>query len=242
MRTLTTLTCAALLAGCAQMEGMMPWLNMGAQTASQMGYGKQDQVAGAIKQALELGSQRASAELSASGGYSQSGYRLTLPEGLQPVANTLRSVGFGGVVDKAETTMNLAAEQAAAEALPVFEKAIKAMTVEDALGIVSGDQTAATRYFRAQTEASLRGQYAPIVQDHLKQTGFYSQYQTMLAAYDKLPLTNKPNLNAEDYIIDQALDALFDRIGKEEALIRRDPVGRGTALIGAIFGPQGGAQ
>lgn len=236
MRFALTLICIASLSGCAQMETMMPWLNTGAQTASAMGYGKQAQVASGIKQALELGSQRATAELSAAGGYSSSGYRIALPSSLQSLTTTMRSFGLGSYVDKAETTMNLAAEQAAAEALPVFEKAIKNMSIEDALGIVSGNQTAATDYFRGQTETSLRKQYAPIVQEHLKQTGFYTQYQTMLSAYEKLPTANKPNLSAEDYIIDQSLNALFDRMSKEEVLIRRDPVGRGTALIGAVFG------
>lgn len=236
MRTSIIVLSAVLVSGCAQLESAMPWLNMGAQTASQMGYGNQSQVAGAIKQALDLGSQRATASLSAAGGYSQSGYRIRLPEATKPVTDTLRQFGMGSYVDNAETAMNDAAEQAAAQALPVFEKAIKDMSVEDALGIVSGNQTAATDYFRGQTEQSLRARYAPIVQDNLKKTGFYDQYQSMLAVYDKLPLTDKPNLNAEDYIIDQSLAAVYDSMAKEEALIRRDPVGRGTALIGTIFG------
>ena len=235
MRKLAAILVVSALSGCAQMEGMMPWIQTGAKTASSMGYGDQKQVGDAIKQALELGSERASAELSATGGYSNSSYRLSLPASLEPVTSTLRQYGMGKYVDQAEATMNTAAEQAAAESLPVFKRAISNMSVEDALGIVTGDQTAATSYFRSQTEQSLRSRYAPIVQENLKKTGFYDQYTSLLSVYDKLPLTNKPNLNAEDYIIDQSLNALYDRMGKEEALIRRDPVGRGTALISAVF-------
>lgn len=214
----------------------MPWLNMGSQVASQMGYGEQAQVANAIKQALDLGSQRATSTLSAAGGYSQSAYRIGLPPAAQPVANTLRQMGLGNYVSKAEATMNSAAEQAASEALPVFSQAIKGMSVNDALSLVGGSPTAATDYFRGQTEKSLRARYAPIVQNSLKQTGFYTQYQSMMSVYNNLPLADKPSLNAEDYIIDQSLTALYDQMGKEEVLIRRDPVGRGTALIGTIFG------
>lgn len=235
MRVSVIVLCAALTSGCAQMETIMPWLNTGAQTASQMGYGNQTQVGSAIKQALDLGSQRATASLSAAGGYSQSGYHIGLPEAAKPVVDTLRMAGLGSYVDKAEAAMNAAAEQAAGESLPVFQSAIKSMSVEDALGIVSGADTAATDYFRGQTEQSLRAKYAPIVQDNLKKTGFYDQYQTMLSVYDKIPFTDKPNLNAEEYVIDRSLAALYDRMGKEEVLIRQDPVGRGTALIGAIF-------
>lgn len=235
MRVSIVVLCAALTSGCAQMETVMPWLNTGAQTASQMGYGDQAQVASAIKQALELGSERATASLSAAGGYSQSGYHIGLPDAAKPVVDTLRKVGMGSYVDKAEAAMNTAAEQAAGESLPVFKDAIKGMGVKDALGIVTGPDTAATDYFRGQTEQSLRAKFAPIVQENLKKTGFYDQYQTMLSVYDKLPFTDKPNLNAEDYVIDLSLSALYDRMGKEESLIRQDPVGRGTALIGAIF-------
>lgn len=242
MRVSTIVLCAALTSGCAQMETLMPWLHTGAQTASQMGYGNQAQVGSAIKQALDLGSQRATASLSAAGGYSQSSYHIGLPAAAKPVVDTLRSVGMGSYVDKAETAMNTAAEQAAGEALPVFQQAIKNMSVEDALGIVSGSDTAATDYFRGQTEQSLRARYAPIVQENLKKTGFYDQYQTMLSVYDKLPLTSKPNLNAEEYVIDLSLAALYDRMSQEETLIRSDPVGRGSALIGAVFAGGNKAQ
>lgn len=243
MRVSIVVLCTALTSGCAQMEAAMPWLNTGAQVASQMGYGDQAQVSNAIKQALDLGSQRATASLSVAGGYSQMGYRIGLPDAAKPVVDTLRKVGMGSYVDKAEAAMSAAAEQAAGESLPVFQEAIKSMSVNDALGIVSGPDTAATDYFRGQTEHSLRARYAPIVQDNLKKTGFYHQYQTMLAVYDKLPFTDKPNLNAEQYVIDLSLAALYDRMGKEEALIRQDPVGRGTALIGVVFaGGNTGAQ
>ena len=236
MRTTVIVLSLSLLGGCAQMDQFMPWLDAGAKTASQMGYGDQAQVASAIKQALDLGSQRATMALSAQGGYSKSGYRITLPQTVQPLASTLRQYGMGNYVDKVEASMNDAAEQAAGEALPVFQQAIKGMTVTDALGIVSGDQTAATQYFRAHTEDTLRARYAPIVESNLQKTGFYDQYKSMLAVYNALPLANKPNLDIQNYVIDQSLNAVYDRMGKEEALIRRDPVGRGTALISAVFG------
>jgi hypothetical protein len=39
-------------------------------------------------------------------------------------------------------------------------------------------------------------------------------------------------------VVDQGLDAVYARMAVEESLIRQDPVARGSALIGAIFGAQ----
>ena len=51
-----------------------------------------------------------------------------------------------------------------------------------------------------------------------------------------MPLTNKPNLNLESYVIDNSMDELYTRIGEQEALIRQNPMQQGSALLGAVFG------
>ncbi len=108
-------------------------------------------------------------------------------------------------------------------------------------GSFRGGDTAATQYFRGETENSLRQRFQPIVEENLRKTGFYDQYQTLLGAYDKLPLTNKPNLDLESYVIDNSMDQLYTRIGQQETLIRQNPMQQGSALIGAVFGSgQGG--
>ena len=79
------------------------------------------------------------------------------------------------------------------------------------------------------------------MEDNLKKTGFYDQYKSLLAVYDKLPLTNKPSMNLESYVIDNSMDELYTRIGEQESLIRQNPMQQGSALIGAVFGSgQGG--
>jgi len=226
-----TLLIAALgLSSCADLD---PYLQEGANAA---GYNNQAQLVRAIKDTLELGSSRAATLLSAPGGYSKSDvYRIYLPEDLQPLASKLRRLGLGSQLDRVEALMNQGAEKAAVEAKAVFVDAVRNMTVSDALGIVRGSDTAATEYFRAQTEASLRQRYLPIIQANLKQIGFYSQYQQFLKAYNKLPLANKPNLDLEQHVLNRSLDGLFKQVAVEERAIRRDPIGRGSVLIGAVF-------
>jgi hypothetical protein len=207
----------------------------GAAVMSAAGYGNQAQLITAIKEALELGSNRAASSLSATGGYANSPlYRIELPANLQPIAGKLRQLGLGGQLDKVESLMNQGAEKAAVEAKAVFVDAVRNMSVTDALGIVRGSNTAATDYFRA-TEASLRQRYMPIIKQNLQQIGFYNQYQQLLGTYNMLPIANKPNLDLEQHVLNMALDGLFKQVAVEEQLIRKDPVGRGSQIIGSVF-------
>lgn len=209
----------------------------GTNVASAAGYGNQAQLVRGIKETLELGSSRAATSLSATGGYANNPlYRIQLPANLQPITKNLRQLGLGGQLDKVEALMNQGAEKAAVEAKTVFIDAVRNMTVTDALGIIRGSDTAATSYFRQQTESSLRQRYLPIIQQNLKQIGFYNQYQQLLSSYKLLPLANKPNLDLEQHVLDQSLNGLFKQVAVEEKLIRKDPVGRGSQIIGTVFG------
>jgi hypothetical protein len=227
LATLVAMSCA----GCAEMSQV---LDSGSSTSTST---NPSLMASAVKASLELGSTRASDLLSKSGGYSQHPlYRIALPEDLQPIATRLRQLGLGSQLDRVEALMNQGAEQAASEAKAVFIDAIRAMTVTDALGIVRGGDTAATEYFRRQTETVLRQRYQPIVQSNLEQLGFYRQYQQLLTAYKALPIANKPDLDLEQHVLTQSLDALFKQVGEEEKAIRQDPLGRGSSVIAAVFG------
>ncbi|WP_295803011.1 DUF4197 domain-containing protein [uncultured Microbulbifer sp.] len=219
------------LAGCENMGAASPWIDLGNQVAKNAGYDTDSKLARGIKDTLRTSTDRASNSLSQVGAFN-----LGLPASVRPVEDGLRQFGFGNYVDQLENAMNRGAEQAAAEAAPVFKQAITGMTVNDALGIIRGSDTAATEYFQRQTESTLRVRYQPIVEANLRKTGFYDQYKSLQATYEKLPLANKPDMDLERYVIEQSMKTLFRRIGEEETLIRRDPVARGSVLIGQVFG------
>lgn len=218
--------------GCAEMSQLLEPTSGGASSSS-----NPSMMSNAIKASLELGSTRAADLLSKAGGYSgHPVYRIKLPQQVQPIATRLRQFGLGGQLDRVEALMNQGAEQAAIEAKGVFIDAVRAMTITDALGIIRGSDTAATEYFRRQTESVLRQRYQPIIQRNLQQLGFYKQYQQFLTTYQQLPLANKPELDLEQHVLTQSLDALFKQVGEEEKLIRQDPLGRGSSAIAAVFG------
>jgi Protein of unknown function (DUF4197) len=230
-RFLVSAAIALCCCACAEMSQILEASSGGATSTS-----NPSAFARAIKESLELGSTRAADLLSKTGGYSQSPlYRIKLPQEVQPLANRLRQFGLGGQLDRVEALMNQGAEQAAVEAKGVFIDAVRTMSINDALGIIRGNDTAATDYFRRQTEVALRQRYQPIIQRNLEQIGFYRQYQQLLTTYRQLPLSNKPDLDLEQHVLTQSLDALFKQVGEEEKLIRQDPLGRGSSAIAAVF-------
>lgn len=227
----------SLPAGCAELAGV----NFGDVLASGLPL-DQTTVASGLKQALDVGTQRTTSRLSSRGGFgSNPVLRLSLPGELGTVANSLRQVGFGSQVDALEESMNRAAEQAAAKAVPVFSSAIRSMTIADAFSILNGQENAATQYFQERTTASLRREFAPVTATAMQQVGLYDAYRQVVSRYNAIPFTKPPALDLEAYVTDQTLTALFGEIAKEEARIRQDPGARSTALLRRVFGAAGTA-
>ena len=219
------------LSACQNMGNLQSVMDLGMQVASAAGYGNQANMAVALKEMLTLSSDRASTYLS-----SANVWNMLLPDSAKNVVTTLRAVGMGSYIDKVQGTMNQGAALAAQEAKPIFAAAVRDMSVVDALSIWKGGDTAATQYFRGKTEAALRAKFQPIVQTSLKQTGYYNQYQTLINAYNAIPLTSKPNLDLETYVLNKTLDGMFAKMANEETLIRKNPAQRGTVTIQGILG------
>jgi hypothetical protein len=194
-------------------------------------------VALGLKQALEVGTQRTTATLSRPGAFGNDPIlRLRLPGQLGQFAQVLRGVGFAAQVDQLEDSMNRAAEQAAAKAVPVFTQAISTMTIADAFEILNGPDDAATRYFQDRTSAELRSRFEPVAAQAMQEVGLYGVYQDLVARYEQIPFTKPPAVDLEGYVADQTLSALFAEVAKEEARIREDPAARSTALLRRVFG------
>ena len=218
------------LTGCQNMGDLQSMVDIGMQVAGVTGYGNQASMVAGLKDMLTLSSDRAGTYLS-----SANVWNLLLPESAKNVVSTLRAIGMGSYVDQVQSSMNQAAGLAANEAKPIFAAAVRDMSVVDALSIWRGGDTAATQYFRSKTEAALRAKFQPIVQSSLKQTGYYNQYQTLISAYNAVPLTSKPKLDLETYVLNKTLDGMFNKMASEETLIRKNPAQRGSAAIQGIL-------
>ncbi len=201
------------------------------------GFSQQD-MAQAIKQALGQGVNDSIYLLGYLEGFNLSNrYRIPLPPQLDKPAELLRKLGQGDQVDEFEERMNRAAKLAVKQAAPVFTRAIEQMTVRDALNILQGPEDAATRYFRRVTEADLRRRFLPIIENATDQTGLTRSYKTLTRSVNRLaPQLGNYTVDLDNYVLDKALDALFDRIAVEERLIREQPAKRSTELMKEVFG------
>jgi hypothetical protein len=194
-------------------------------------------VAAGLKEALRIGTERSTASTSKLDGfYKNVLIRIALPEQYAGVAKTLNSIGMGSYVDDFERSMNRAAERASGEAIAVFWAAITQMSITDAFGILHGDETAATDYFRRTTTISLTVRFQPIVTAAMEEVGVYNIYNDLVAAYNQLPIDKPEPVDIDDYVTARTVDGIFSILEGEEKKIREDPAARTTALLRKVFG------
>jgi len=198
----------------------------------------QGEMSGGLKEALANGIQDAIAKLGRDGGFLNNlDVKIPMPENLQKIEKTLRTVGQGAVADEFVATINRAAEQAVPEAAQVFGDAIRAMTLEDAGGILTGPSDAATQYFRRTSEDQLRQRFLPIVKQATEKTGVTVAYKNLTAkAGPAAAFLGKDASDLDGYVTQKALDGLFKMIAAEEARIRKNPAARTTDLLQKVFG------
>ncbi len=198
-----------------------------------------DQVVDGLKEALAQGITNGSDQASAVDGYLKNQFiRIVFPPDAAKVESRLRQLGLGNEVDKFIVSMNRGAERAANEAKPIFLQAIKEMTIEDAWGILKGEEDAATQYLKRTTSASLERKFQPIIAQSLNEVSATRYYTDLVSTYNKIPFVEKVNPDLDQYVTEQAIQGLFVLISEEEVKIRRDPTARTTKLLQKVFGNQ----
>lgn len=132
--------------------------------------------------------------------------------------------------------MNRAAEQAAPEAKQIFINAVTKMSFDDARKILSGNETAATGYFKKQSSDQLTAAFTPIVHKAMENVGVIKQYKQVMQNSAAAPLLGSQNFNLDKYVVGKSLDGLFYMLGEEEKKIRKNPAAQTTALLKEVFG------
>lgn len=198
----------------------------------------EQQIADGLKEALANGVQHAVTNLGRAGGFLHDPeVRIPMPENLQRVEQTLRTLRQDKLADDFVTTLNQAAEQAVPEAAAVLADSVKQMTLADAKSILTGTNTAATAYFRRTSETNLYARFLPIVQQATSKTGVTSSYKQMRARLGfASALMGNDAGDLDDYVTRKTLDGLFIKIGEEETAIRANPAARTTELLQKVFG------
>lgn len=199
------------------------------------GFSNKDQV-GSLKQALTQGAETAVKNLARENGYlGNDKVRIPLPESMQKVDGLLRQFGMGRYADDLITSMNRAAEAAVPEAKVLLVGAVKKMTVEDAKGILTGGNDAATQYFRKNTETALAGKFKPIVNKSMQKVKLAEKYDQFAGKGAQFGLIDEKDAKLDDYITRKALDGLFLTMAEQEKAIRANPLQATGSLAKKVF-------
>lgn len=239
-RAVTLLLLFVLGMQAAEAQGLKGLLNKAKEAVT----GKQgtsvlsnEDIVSGLKEALVVGSQKGATTLSGVDGFfKNAALKILLPPEAQKIESTLRKLGMNKQVDDAILSMNRAAEDACKSAAPIFGNAIKQMSFADALGILKGSDTAATGYLRGKTSTELTNAFRPVIEQSLVKADATKYWNSLITAYNKIPLVKKVNPDLPAYVTDKALGGIFYQVALEEKSIRKDPLARTSDILKKVFG------
>jgi hypothetical protein len=194
-----------------------------------------DEVVAGLKEALSVGAERGTQQLSAVDGFfANAALKILMPEEAKKVEQKLRSVGLGKQVDQAILSMNRGAEDAAKSAAPIFINAVKQMSIQDAMGILRGGDNAATNYLKGKTTAELTEAFRQVIETSLKKVDATKYWNTVFTTYNQFS-KEKVNTDLTAYVTEKALAGIFIQLAAEEMKIRKDPLARTTDILKKVF-------
>lgn len=196
-------------------------------------------IAAGLKAALDKGIATQVTKLTATDGfYKNAAVKILLPEELQQVDRTLRSIGLSSLADEGLKVLNRAAEDAVKESIPIFTTAVRQMTFNDARNILMGSDNSATLYLQNSTSTALYGKFNPVVKRSLKNVGADQVWANIITRYNAVPLVKKVNPDLNDYVTKEALKGVFKMVAVEEKDIRTNLAARTSDLLKRVFALQ----
>lgn len=197
------------------------------------------EIASGLKEALQIGTNEGVKTLSTTNGYFESPYKILLPEEASKVVDKLKFIpGFSDLEQEAIKKINLAAEDAAKSAGPIFYQAIREMTFSDVMNILMGEKNAATNYLHNKTYDKLYQEFQPVIVNSLNKFGALDLWTKAITKYNSLPFVQKLNPDLGDHVTHKALFGMFSLVEKKELGIRNDISQRTSDLLRKVFAKQ----
>lgn len=208
-------------------------------TDSQPSLSNSDVISG-LKEALNVGITNAVDVTSITDGFlKNSEIRLPFPKDAIKVKEKAIDLGLKTQVDKFETTLNRAAEEAVKEALPIFKDAILNMSIQDGFKILNDGEGAATNYLKSATVKQLTTAFRPKVKEAIAKVKLTDYWNPIISKYNaatQFTGGEKINPDLEAYVTEKAIEGLFSMVKKEENKIRKDPAARVSSILQKVFG------
>ena len=221
------------LFACAELQQVVNQLPQGGGISN-------TEIASGLRQALNFGIDKQVSKLTQKDGFFKNELvKIVLPEELQKVDDVLRGIGLSNLADEGLKVLNRAAEDAVVEAKPIFVKAIRDFTFNDAKRILfSQNDLEATQYLKNKTVASLQNAFAPKIDASLSRVGADRIWAEIIEKYNTIPLVKPVNPDLTAYVTGKAIDGLFVKIGNKEKEIRNSVASRTTTLLQRVFALQ----
>ena len=228
-KLIIALTIIFTVNSCAQLQGVIDQLPQGGEISN-------TDIASGLREALEFGIDKQVSKLTeVDGFYKNELVKILLPEELQKVDQALRDVGLSNLADEGLKVLNRAAEDAVKEATPIFLKAVKEITFDDAKNILLGSDDSATSYLTVKTQIDLYDKFHPVIQNSFAKVGADQIWENLINKYNSIPFTNNVNPNLTDYVTNEALKGVYTMIAIEEKEIRNTVSSRTTDLLRKVF-------
>src|SRR5882762_5050003 len=152
-----------------------------------------------LKDALTRSSQTAVARLGVENGlFGNDRVKIPLPPSLRRLEAVIRSIGMSPHADELVLRINRAAEAAVPEAKTLLVDAVKKMSVQDAKGILTGGEDAATQYFKRTSSEPLAKRFQPIVKKAMQKVKLAEKYDEIAASGAKLGLVKEEDAQLEE--------------------------------------------
>ncbi len=198
------------------------------------------EVISGLKEALTVGIQNSVNLTSITDGFLKNeAIRLPFPPDAIKVREKALEWGLTGQVEKFETSLNRAAEEATKEALPIFKNAILGMSISDGFSILNGGDGSATRFLQTNTQSQLVTAFSPKVEAAISTVKLTEYWNPIITKYNSaMALTGGQKLNPDltQYVTDRAITGLFHMVELEENKIRKDPMARVSEILAKVFG------
>ncbi len=197
----------------------------------------QAEIDAGLREALTVGTNAVASQLGKTNGYfGDPRVRIPLPKTYRDIQSNLARVGASGPLDDLELRMNRAAEAAVPQARTLILGAVKSITINDALQILNGGDTAATDYLRSRTETQLRQSFTPYVKQTLSQSGAFTSMEQVAGQYGFGGVTGSLQNDLTQHAVGLGLDGIFLYVADEEKKIRENPLARTSEILRRVFG------
>jgi len=188
-----------------------------------------EQVARAIKEVIELGSDRVVENVIQEGRYDN---RQRLSAGLRKAKRLATRHDYRDQFLQFEQQINEATVALAPAMNGLVKQAVTTVEIAEPRKLLAAQNTTATNYLYTRLQTTLQRRLQPVAKDVLRATG---AADTSEAIGSMIQFDDLLSRLMVDYVVEQSMRGFFLELELQEQEIRQNPASRSTALLRDVF-------